>query len=90
MKKRLPNGSDESMTIHRHKDFDKQMDKIEKPLRQKVYERVQLLVMNESHPLLHNHKLGPPYDGYRSINITGNFRLVYKRIEPDIFYLRAV
>ena len=43
------------------------------------------------HPvLLNDHKLGPPFESYRSINITGDYRLVYKRINTDTYYLRAV
>jgi addiction module RelE/StbE family toxin len=34
--------------------------------------------------ILNNHKLKPPYDEYRSINITGDFRLLYKKM-GDIF-----
>lgn len=49
-----------------------------------------MLVVDNLNPLLNNHKLEPPYESYRSINITGDYRLVYKRIERDTYYLRAI
>lgn len=55
-----------------------------------MWERLTLLVADERSPILNDHKLGPPYDGYRSINITGDYRLVYKKIDADTYYLRAV
>lgn len=55
-----------------------------------MWERLALLVADESNPLLDNHKLHHPYDGYSSINITGNIRLVYKKIDAETYYLRAV
>ena len=70
--------------------FEKQMAKLSKSLRFKVRERMCLLVVDSSHPLLNDHKLNPPFDGYRSINITGDYRLVYKQIGVDTYYLRAV
>ena len=70
--------------------FDRQMDKFDKPMQRKVFERAQLLAINPSHPLLNNHKLHHPYDGYSSINVTGDYRLVYKKLAPDVYFLRAV
>lgn len=78
------------MSIVRDRIFIKQMKKLPLHLRRQVRDRVQLLVENSANPLLNDHKLGPPYESYRSINITGDWRLVYKRIETDIYYLRAV
>ncbi len=66
------------------------MDKLDKVMQRKVFERAQLLASNPSHPLLKDHKLNPPWHGYRSINITGDVRLVYKKISMDTYYLRAI
>ena len=70
--------------------FERQYKKLPQVLRNKIWERLSLLVADDLHPLLNDHKLGPPYDAYRSINITGDYRLVYKRIKKDTYYLRAV
>ncbi|MHB8913638.1 MAG: type II toxin-antitoxin system RelE/ParE family toxin [Minisyncoccota bacterium] len=78
------------MHIVRDRVFIKQMKKLSAPLRQQVQSRVQLLETDTTNPLLNDHKLNPPYESYRSINITGDYRLVYKRIETDTYYLRAI
>jgi len=70
--------------------FERQYKKLPLALQNKMWERLALLVANESHPLLDNHKLHPPYEGYRGINITGDWRLVYKKIGVDTYYLRAI
>ncbi len=72
------------------KVFNRQYKKLAKSIQDKLWERLALLIQNESHPLLHDHKLNPPYDGYRSINITGDYRLVYKKMDEDTYYLRAI
>ena len=70
--------------------FERQYKKLPRAMREKVVERLQLLVSDEFNPLLNNHKLNPPYAGYRGINITGDWRLIYKRINVNAFYMRAV
>jgi addiction module RelE/StbE family toxin len=70
--------------------FEKQTQRLPKPLRLKIRERVALLVADEFHPLLANHALHGAYRAYRSINITGDWRLVYRRLEEGSYYLRAI
>lgn len=70
--------------------FERQYKKLDQALRDKMWERLFLLTADNLNPLLNDHKLGPPFESYRSINITGDYRLVYKRIEKDTYYLRAV
>lgn len=70
--------------------FEKQLAKLSKGLRAKVRERVQMLDVDSTHPILNDHKLNTPFEGYRSINITGDYRLVYKKIDANTYYLRAV
>lgn len=70
--------------------FDRQYKKLSRNLQEKMWQRLALLVAEESNPLLNNHKLGPPYETFRSINITGDFRLIYKKIDSATYYLRAV
>jgi len=76
--------------IHHDRVFERQLKKLSKELREKLRERLNLLIRDASNSLLNDHKLGPPYEIYRSINITGDYRLVYKRIEKNTCYLRAV
>lgn len=70
--------------------FDRQYKKISRELQDKMWERLALLVSEPTHALLHDHKLNPPYEEFRSINITGDYRLVYKKLSADTYYLRAI
>ena len=70
--------------------FERQYKKLPVVLQDKMWERLSLLIANEFSPLLDNHKLHHPYHGYSSINITGDIRLVYKKIGTEIYYLRAI
>lgn len=72
------------------KVFDRQYKKLPRNLQDRLWERLAILIEDESSPLLHDHKLKPPYDGYRSINITGDYRLVYKKLDAETYYLRAI
>ena len=78
------------MRFGRNRVFKRQFGKLPSKLQDRVEERLVMLIADESNPLLNDHKLGPPYETYRSINITGDYRLVYKRLDRDTFYLRAV
>lgn len=79
-----------NMLFERHHTFKRQYKKLPYDIRSKVDERLALLDTDARHPLLNDHKLGPPFESYRSINITGDYRLVYKKIGADTYYLRAI
>ena len=68
------------MKIHFHKNFDKQHKRLSLEQRKRVKERLFLFLENPFHPILGNHPLKGKYVGYRSINITGNLRAIYKFI----------
>lgn len=78
------------MRYSTHREFDRQSKKLSPQILDRIEERLALLAVDENHPLLHSHKLNPPFDGYRSISITGDYRLVYKRLAADTFFLRAI
>lgn len=57
--------------------FRKQYDKAPKPVRGALNQRMLLFKKDPFHPFLHNHLLVGEYAGYRSINITGDWRAIY-------------
>ena len=67
------------MIIHLHKNFKKSYKKLTESQKNKFKERRNLFMVNEFHPILNNHALSGEYEGYRSINITGDLRVLYKR-----------
>ena len=78
------------MQLKRDRIFKRQYEKLDRSIREKFKARLYLLVADETNPLLNNHKLRGFYAGYSSINITGDWRLVYKKLDSQTYYLRAV
>jgi mRNA-degrading endonuclease YafQ of YafQ-DinJ toxin-antitoxin module len=78
------------MEFKRGQMFKRQYKKLDRPVREKFEERLRLLITNESHPLLDNHRLHPPFQAFSSINVTGDWRLLYKKIGPDSYFLYAI
>jgi addiction module RelE/StbE family toxin len=78
------------MEVTPSKSFQKQYHKLQPKIRSKVRERITLFTQNPFDSALENHPLTGKYVGCRSINITGDFRLVYQQIEPGIAKLLIV
>jgi addiction module RelE/StbE family toxin len=68
--------------------FKKKIKKVPHKVSYKFKERIKLFEINQFESILNNHKLHGEYIGYNSINITGNFRAVFKYITGDqvVFY----
>ena len=58
--------------------FRKRYAKLLKKTQKQVDERLLLFAQESFHPQLKNHKLHGEYAGYRSINASGDLRIVYK------------
>ncbi|MBI5452268.1 type II toxin-antitoxin system mRNA interferase toxin, RelE/StbE family [Candidatus Gottesmanbacteria bacterium] len=71
------------MKIRFHKNFNKQYTKLKSSEKKKIQARLQLFLQNPYNPLLNNHPLKGKYLDYRSINITGDLRAIYKYIAED-------
>ena len=69
------------MKIDYSKRFIKQLRKSPKHVQLAFAERLELFIGDRSHALLHNHTLHGTLSGYRSINITGDWRAIYAELE---------
>lgn len=78
------------MKIRFHKNFEKQYQRLNKKQKGRVQERLILFLENPFHPILDNHPLKGKYVGYRSINITGDLRAVYKFVSEQEYIFVAV
>lgn len=65
------------MEINYSDTFLKQYAKADKKIQIAVKKRIALFENNIYHPLLHNHALTGQLSGYRSINITGDWRALH-------------
>jgi addiction module RelE/StbE family toxin len=67
------------MRIRFHKNFEKQYKKLPTEAKNKFQERLRIFLKDEFNPILNNHALKGKHQGYRSLNVRGDFRAVYKR-----------
>lgn len=67
------------MIVIYHRDFKKDYRKLPKKIIKRFEERILLFVNDEFNPVLNNHSLKGKYSSYRSINVTGDLRAVYKK-----------
>lgn len=72
------------MMIIFQKSFEKRYKKLPDKVKQKVKEKNLLFAKDPFDSILGNHALVGKYSGYRSINVTGDFRIVYKMLNDDI------
>ena len=72
------------MEIRYSQKFKKRFKKLPKFAQEKFEERLKLYLIEPNHPILHNHKLAGKYHRHRSINITGDYRLIFIRRENTL------
>lgn len=71
------------MKILLHKTFIKQHKKLRLMEKEKFKDRRNMFLVDSSNPVLNNHPLHGKYSEYRSINITGDIRVVHKVLNKD-------
>lgn len=62
------------------KHFLKNARKLSVKQKQKLQETLRLWEADPSHPRIHDHALLGKYKGYRSLNIGGDLRLIYRQV----------
>ena len=75
------------MNIGYHRDFKKDYKKLSNKLQEKFDEKLILFQKDQFEPILNNHALTGKYSGYRSINITGDLRALYKKDGEEIIFM---
>ena len=63
------------------KKFLKDLRKAPRKVKIAFRSRLELLLTDKYHPLLNNHSLKGGYDQYRSMNITGDWRAIFRELE---------
>lgn len=74
------------MNISYSKNFVTQAKKLNPTTRQKLLQRVELFSENPLHPTLRNHQLKGKWKDYRSIDITGDVRVLYLQREDEVIF----
>ena len=73
------------MKIIFHPSFNKPYLKLREKEKTKFKERVAIFLEDEFSPILNNHAIKGKYNGYRSINVTGDLRAIYKGIGDELY-----
>ncbi len=71
-------------------NFLKKFKKLTPKQQSRVEARLRIFVKDEFSPILNAHKLHGEYSGYWSLNVTGDMRIVYKKINSNICQLHAL
>jgi len=78
------------MQIILHRNFVKRFKKLPREVQNAFKKRRDLFLENSFHPLLNNHPLGGKFEGFRSINITGDVRVIYDALDQDLALFAAI
>lgn len=71
------------MEVILHKNFKKNFKKLPSKIKKQYFERIELFLTNTFSPILNNHSVEPIYSEHRSINITGDIRVLYKEKDAN-------
>jgi len=75
------------MEIKLHRLFLKKYKKLPKSVKLKFVERKNLFIKERFHPLLNNHSVDSRYSNCRSINVTGDYRAIFKQENNQAIFL---
>jgi len=73
-----------------HHKFKKAYKKLRKNEQKRFKERRNIFLINPLDPILENHALSGKYEGYRSINVGGDLRVIFKLLTPEIALFATV
>jgi addiction module RelE/StbE family toxin len=72
------------------KSAQKQIAKLDNKLKSQLVLRLKMLEQVPPPEILRLHNLKGEYLGYSSVNITGDFRLIFRQITSDTIFILAV
>ena len=78
------------MKIIFHKSFEKQFVKLSNTLKVKAKERIKIFEKDTYNLVLNNHALHGKFVGYRSINVTGDIRIIYKLLDNNTAFFTEI
>ncbi|PID34910.1 MAG: type II toxin-antitoxin system mRNA interferase toxin, RelE/StbE family [candidate division SR1 bacterium] len=75
------------MRILRHKLFLKSFDKVPKKIQYQAIERLEIFLDHPFDPILRNHALKGKWIGFRSIDISGDYRIIFRELSDGKYEL---
>ena len=77
------------MRVRFNKAFTNQLGKYPHKVQVAFQKRLELFLNDSMNQLLSNHALTGHWDGYRSINVSGDLRAVYEMVDEGTAYFVA-
>jgi len=75
------------MLIISSKNFDKSFSKLPERIKDLFEEKIEIFKIDPYNRILRNHQLKGSLKDYRSINISGDHRLIYEQHNEDVIRL---
>jgi len=72
------------MIVDFHRDFKKELKTLPKKYQEQFFKRLDIFFQNPHHIILNNHKLSGKLKNMRSINITGDIRVIYEQMDKNV------
>ena len=69
------------------KKFDKDLRKADIKIKKKFRQRLSFFIKNKDNVLLRNHELKGEWTGYRSSNVTGDWRAIYEEKNGVVIFV---
>ena len=75
------------MNILLSKKFEKMFEKCPQEIKLKFIERLKIYRYDKYSTILNNHTLSGRLKGYRSINISGDYRAIFKEKSTELIFI---
>ena len=75
------------MEIKYKKRFQKDFKKLPSKIKEKFYERLEVFINNKFDIILNNHSVDKVFPDCRSINVTGDYRAVFKDGDDIVVFI---
>jgi mRNA-degrading endonuclease RelE of RelBE toxin-antitoxin system len=75
------------MKVDFHRKFRKKLYKLPIPIQDKFYERLRLFYEDPFLASLNNHSVDRVYPGCRSINVTGDYRVIFSDDGKTVLFI---
>jgi len=70
------------ISVNFHRRFEKKLRRLNAKQQERFFERLRLFQNDPYHDILDNHPLKGKLKGYRSIDVAGDLRAIYKEDSP--------
>ena len=75
------------MRVIFHGNFRKKFGKLSVAIQEKFRERLTFFLRNTRDPILNNHSVGKAFPGCRSINVTGDYRAIFREEGEAVIFI---